>query len=156
MIATINDVQFKELKTFADRRGYFREIIRVTDDPFFDVGFGQWSHSFMFDGIIKAWHYHDIQTDYFYVASGVARIGLCDLRPESSTYKQTMDFVLGDHQPALVVKIPPGIAHGVKAIQGPVNLMYMMSHTYNPDDEIKIPYNSPDIKFDWHQDYIIT
>jgi dTDP-4-dehydrorhamnose 3,5-epimerase len=156
MLASINDVQFKELKTFADRRGYFREIIRVTDDPFFDVGFGQWSHSFMFDGIIKAWHYHNIQTDYFYVASGVARIGLCDLRPESSTYKETMDFVLGDHQAALVVKIPPGVAHGVKAIQGPVNLMYMMSHVYNSTDEIKIPYNTLDINFDWHQDYVIT
>lgn len=156
MNTTINDVQFKELKTFADRRGYFRELIRVTDDPFFDVGFGQWSHSFMFDGIIKAWHYHKIQTDYFYVVSGVARIGLCDLRPDSFTYKQTMDFVMGDHQSAQIVRIPPGIAHGVKAIQGPVNLMYMMSHTYNPNDEIKIPYNTPDINFDWHKDYVIT
>lgn len=156
MEITIDGIQVKELKTFADRRGYFREIIRVTDDPFFDVGFGQWSHSYMFDGIIKAWHFHHIQTDYFYVASGVARVGLCDLRPTSKTYKQTMDFVLGDFQTPYVVKIPPGIAHGVKAIQGPVNLMYMMSHTYNPNDEIKIPYDTKDINFDWHQDYIIT
>jgi dTDP-4-dehydrorhamnose 3,5-epimerase len=156
MEAKIVGVEFKELKTFADRRGYFREIIRVTDDPFFNVGFGQWSHSYMFDGIIKAWHFHKIQTDYFYVASGVARIGLCDLRPDSSTFKQTMDFVMGDFQTAMVVKIPPGVAHGVKAIQGPVNLMYMMSHTYNPSDEIKIPYDSSEINFDWHKDYVIT
>lgn len=153
---SIKGIEFKELKTFSDQRGYFREVIRVTDDPFFEAGFGQWSHSFMFDGVIKAWHFHHIQTDYFYVASGVVRVGLCDLRPDSSTYKQTMDFLMGDYQQATVLKIPPGIAHGVKAVQGPVNLMYVMSHTYNPNDEIKIAYNTPDITFDWHQDYIIT
>jgi dTDP-4-dehydrorhamnose 3,5-epimerase len=152
----IQGVEFKELQTFSDRRGFFREVIRVTDDPFFNVGFGQWSHSFMFDGVIKAWHFHHVQTDYFYVVNGVIRVGLCDLREGSPTYKKTMDFIMGDYQSGSVVKIPPGIAHGVKAIQGPANLMYMMSHTYNPADEIKIPYDSPDIDFNWHQDYVIT
>lgn len=145
----ITGVEFKNLKTHGDERGFFREIIRVTDDPFFDVDFGQWSHSFMYDNVIKAWHYHNIQTDYFYVVSGVLRVGLCDLREHSPTYKQTMDFLMGDYQDAAVVKIPPGIAHGVKVVQGPVNLLYMMSHIYNPEDEIRIPYNSPDIDFDW-------
>ncbi len=60
----ITGVEFKNLKTHGDERGFFREIIRVTDDPFFDVDFGQWSHSFMYDNVIKAWHYHNIQTDY--------------------------------------------------------------------------------------------
>lgn len=149
-------IEFKQLQTFSDKRGFFRELIRVTDDPFFDVGFGQWSHSFMFNGVIKAWHYHNIQTDYFYVASGVARIGLCDLRSDSPTYKKTMDFLMGDYQNGFIVKIPPGIAHGVKAINDSVNLMYLMSHTYNPTDEIKIPYNTKDIDFDWHKDHEIT
>jgi dTDP-4-dehydrorhamnose 3,5-epimerase len=134
--------------THHDDRGYFREIIRVTDG-FFPEGFGQWSHSLMFNGVIKAWHFHKIQTDFFYVCSGVLRVGLCDLRPESVTYKQTMDFLMGDFQTPRIVKIPPGIAHGVKAIQGPVNLFYLMSHTYNPDDEIRLAYNDPQIDFDW-------
>ncbi|MNT42231.1 dTDP-4-dehydrorhamnose 3,5-epimerase [compost metagenome] len=110
----------------------------------------------MFDGVIKAWHFHHLQTDYFYAINGVIRVGLCDLRKDSPTYKSTMDFLLGDYQMPYVVKIPPGIAHGVKAIQGPANLMYMMSHIYNPSDEIKIPYNDPEINFNWHQDYVIT
>jgi dTDP-4-dehydrorhamnose 3,5-epimerase len=144
----IDGVVFKELTTWSDQRGFFREIIRVTDN-FFDCGFGQWSHSLMFDGVIKAWHFHNIQTDFFYVCSGVARVGLCDLRPKSGTYKQTMDFFMGDYQPSRIVKIPPGVAHGVKAIQGPVHLFYITSHTYNPDDEIRIAYNDPQIDFDW-------
>ena len=144
----INGVEIKELKTFNDDRGFFREIIRVTDDFFADQ-FGQWSHSLVFDGVIKAWHFHRIQTDWWYIVSGVLRIGLCDLREESDTYKQTMDFLMGDLQPARVLKIPPGIAHGCKTVQGPVHLFYLTSHVYNPDDEIRIPYNDAEIDFDW-------
>ena len=53
MTSIINDIVIKELNTHTDERGFFREIIRNTDD-FFTEGFGQWSHSLMFDGVIKA------------------------------------------------------------------------------------------------------
>ena len=144
----IDGVVLKKLVTHSDDRGFFREIIRVTDD-FFADGFGQWSHSLMFDNVIKAWHHHKIQTDWWYVCSGVLRVGLCDVRRDSQTYRQTMDFLMGDLQSAQVVKIPPGVAHGCKVVQGPVNLLYVTSHTYNPDDELRIPYNDPEIDFDW-------
>ncbi len=151
----IDGIEFKELKTLTDERGFFRELIRVNDD-FFGEGFGQLSHSYMFNGVIKAWHYHNIQTDWWYVSNGVLRVGLCDLRKESSTYKQTMDFLMGDLQPTQIVKIPPGIAHGCKSIQGPVNLFYITSHVYNPEDEIRIAYDSPEIDFDWLKGAEIT
>ena len=144
----IDGVEFKELKTYNDDRGFFREIIRCNDD-FFSEGFGQWSHSLMFDGVIKAWHYHNIQTDWWYICNGVLRVGLCDLRENSSTYKQTMDLLMGDLQQAKIIKIPPGVAHGCKTVQGPVNLFYITSHVYNPDDEKRISYNDPTIDFDW-------
>lgn len=144
----INGVVLKELVTHSDRRGFFREITRVTDD-FFKDGFGQLSHSLMFDNVIKAWHYHKIQTDWWYMCSGVIRVGLFDLRSDSPTYKRSMDFLMGDLQPPQVIKIPPGIAHGCKTVQGPVNLFYITSHVYNPDDEIRLPYNDPEINFDW-------
>ena len=144
----IEGVVLKELVTHTDDRGFFREIIRATDDAFVE-GFGQWSHSLMFDGVIKAWHYHRIQTDWWYVATGVLRVGLCDLREGSPTFRQTMDFYMGDLQPAKAIKVPPGIAHGCKTIQGPVNLFYFTSHVYDPEDEIRLPYDDPQIEFDW-------
>ncbi|MEE9369912.1 MAG: hypothetical protein V3W45_00445 [Sedimentisphaerales bacterium] len=64
----IEGVVIKELVTHTDQRGFFREIIRQTDD-FFSEGFGQWSHSLMLDGVIKAWHYRKIQTDWCYACS---------------------------------------------------------------------------------------
>jgi dTDP-4-dehydrorhamnose 3,5-epimerase len=144
----ITGVVLKDLITHVDERGFFREIIRVRDE-FFVEGFGQWSHSLMYDGVIKAWHLHHVQTDWWYVGSGVLRVGLCDMRPGSSTYKETMDFLMGDLQPSRVLKVPPGVAHGCKVIQGPVNLFYITSHPYNPDDELRLPYNDPGIEFDW-------
>ena len=144
----INDVVTKNLITHVDDRGFFREIIRV-DDEFIEEGFGQWSHSLMFDNVIKAWHYHKEQTDWWYVCSGVLRVGLSDLRSDSYTYRNTMDFLMGDLQAAQVLKIPPGVAHGCKTVQGPVHLLYITSHVYNPDDEFRIAYDDPEINFDW-------
>lgn len=151
----IQGVVFKELTTHCDERGFFREIIRA-DDDFFAEGFGQWSHSLMYDGVIKAWHFHNIQTDWWYVVSGVLRVGLCDMRQESPTYRQTMDFLMGDFQSARAIRIPAGIAHGCKTVQGPVNLLYVTSHVYNPADEIRIAYNDPEIDFDWLRGPAIT
>ena len=91
----IEGIIVSELQTHIDSRGFFREIVRVTDD-FFAEGFGQWSHSLMFNNVVKAWHYHEIQTDWWYVCSGVLRVGLCDMRPDSKSFKETMDFYMGD------------------------------------------------------------
>jgi dTDP-4-dehydrorhamnose 3,5-epimerase len=118
----IEGVIIKELTTHSDKRGFFREIIRKSDD-FFSEGFGQWSHSLMFNGVTKAWHFHKIQTDWWYVCSGVLRVGLCDMRKDCPTYKQTMEFLMGDQQPSQVLKITPGVAHGCQTVQGPVNML---------------------------------
>lgn len=148
MSKTIEGVVIQDLVTHRDERGFFREVVKRTE-PVFDGHFGQWSHSHMFTGAIKAWHWHRIQTDYWYVVTGVLLVGLCDMRKESPTHKVVMDFLFGDHQPPRMVKIPPGIAHGCKVIQGPVNLFYLTSHPYDPTDELRIPHDDPEIGYDW-------
>ena len=60
----LEGVEIKQLVTNADERGFFREVIRVSD-PFFEQ-FGQWSHSLMHAGTAKAWHIHQLQTDWWY------------------------------------------------------------------------------------------
>ena len=144
----INGVVLKELATHTDERGFFREIIRTTDD-FFAEGFGQWSHSLMYTGVVKAWHIHKVQVDWWYVAGGVLKIALHDTRRDSSTHRKTVDFLLGEGQPARVLRVPPGVAHGCKAVSGPVHLFYVTSKIYNPDDEGRIPYDDPAIGYDW-------
>lgn len=144
----IEGIVLHDLVTHVDERGFFREIIRVTDD-FFKEGFGQWSHSVMYHGAAKAWHIHWQQVDWWYVVGGPLKVALHDLRPDSPTYKQTMEFLMGDHQPARVLKIPPGVAHGCKAIGETAHLFYITSNTYNPADEGRIPHDDRAIGYDW-------
>lgn len=102
----IDGVLLKSLDTHQDERGFFREIIRETDD-FFQEGFGPWSHSLMYPGVIKAWHIHKKQTDWWYVSTGVLKIVLYDKRPESATYRQNMERMPGDGYDPSILKTPP-------------------------------------------------
>ncbi len=144
----IDGVIFKDLVTHGDERGFFREIIRRTDE-FFAEGFGQWSHSLMYQGVIKAWHIHRVQTDWWYVGVGVLKVALYDARPESPSHREIMEAMMGDSQPARVLRIPPGVAHGCKCISGPAHLFYITSTTYDPSDEGRIAYDEPGIGYDW-------
>lgn len=159
----IDDVILKPLTTYADERGFFRELIRVTDD-FFGEGFGQWSHTVMNTGTIKAWHIHQKQVDWWYVPVGMVKAVLVDLRQEGipivlssgipvnvRDYTPTT-FLLGDNHPPAILRIPPGVAHGLKVLQGPAHLFYITSKVYNPDDEGRIPYDA--LGYDWFKQEI--
>jgi dTDP-4-dehydrorhamnose 3,5-epimerase len=144
----IEGVILKALVTHTDERGFFREIIRVTDG-FFREGFGQWSHSLMYTGSAKAWHIHKKQVDWWYVAGGVLKVALHDTRSNSSSHKETMELLMGDNQTAKVLRIPSGVAHGCKCISGPVHLFYITSNVYAPEDEGRIPHDDMEIGYDW-------
>jgi dTDP-4-dehydrorhamnose 3,5-epimerase len=103
----------------------------------------------MYQGVAKAWHIHRVQIDWWYVGSGVLKVALHDTRPESPTHRKTMSFLMGDNQPARVVRIPPGVAHGCKCISGPAHLFYITSQTYNPEDEGRIPFDDAEIGYNW-------
>ena len=65
----IEGVQIKRFRPrIRTERGFFREVVRV-DDGLFGEGFGKVSHSVMYCGVIKAWHIHPTQIDWWYVPS---------------------------------------------------------------------------------------
>ncbi len=144
----IKGIEFKQLVTYTDERGYFREVIRKSDD-FFQEGFAQWSHSMMHAGVAKAWHIHRRQIDWWYVASGILKVALYDRRADSPTHRETMEFLMGDGQTSQVLKVPPGVAHGCKAVSGPVHLFYVTSELYDPTDEGRIAHDDASIGYDW-------
>lgn len=138
---TINGIELKKLVTHSDERGFFREIIRVTDD-FFNEGFGQWSCAMRIAGTGE-WHIHEHQTDWWYVPIGQIEAYLYDSRPGSFTYQERNKFVLGDD---LVLRIPPGVAHAFEVIFEPMYLFYITSCIYDPADEGRIPYDIISLK----------
>ncbi|BEH11544.1 MULTISPECIES: dTDP-4-dehydrorhamnose 3,5-epimerase family protein [Geobacter] len=146
----IDGVVIKDLATHTDERGFFRELIRVTDD-FFSEGFGQLSHSLMYQGVAKAWHIHRTQIDWWYVGCGVLKVALSDRRPDSPTFGTTMELFMGENQPARVLRIPPGVAHGCKCISGPASLFYVTSGVYDPAEEGRIPHDDGLIGYNWQK-----
>ncbi len=144
----ISGVMIKRLVRHKDERGFFEELIRNTDE-FFKEGFGQLSHSFMRKGVIKAWHIHKTQIDWWYVARGDLKAALCDLRQGSKTKYLINEFFLGDHGDNVVIKIPAGVAHGCKVIGDNAELFYVTSKIYNPAEEGRIPFDDSKIGYDW-------
>jgi len=143
----IEGVQCKPLQVHADDRGSFMELLRE-DDPFY-TRFGQSNFSITYPGVVKAWHYHRIQDDLWFVVSGMGQVGLYDLREDSPTYGQTNVFYLGEQNRSLLY-IPHGVAHGYRVLgQSPLALVYHTTHVYNPDDELRRPWNDSTIGFNW-------
>lgn len=141
----IQGVELKKLTTHPDERGFFRELIRQSDEFFSE--FGQWSHSLMYAGTAKAWHVHQRQTDYWYCI-GALKVALYDLREGSPTHGRLQELLMGDRYEAVCLRIPPGVAHGCRALET-THLLYVTSHVYDPADEGRLPHDDPGIGYDW-------
>lgn len=144
----IEGVILRPLVTHGDDRGFFREIIRVTD-AFFDGGFGQLSHSLVHEGVLKAWHGHREQVQWTYVAAGVLHVVMHDERPGSPTEGVTLEWRVGDGQDGRVYRMPPGVVHGYRVLTGPAHVIYVTSGTYDPADEVRLDPDDPRVGFDW-------
>jgi len=160
----IEGVKIKELKVHQDvadkssagqemigeKRGYLMEVVRADEDLL--KKFGQTVFTVAYKGMIKAFHWHQKQDDLWFVASGQARIVLYDKRKDSPTYKQTQVIYAGTDNYKLIV-IPIGVVHGYQVLgDEPVLMFYHITETYNPNDpdEFRIPYDDPEIGFDWN------
>lgn len=143
----IKDVVVKHLVTHQDSRGFFREIVRRSD-PFFAEGFAQWSVSLMWPGVIKAWHIHQRQVDWWYCLTGTLQVALWDRREGSETYGKLLELFLGEQNGGRVLRIPPGVAHGCKAISTrEAILFYVTSNEYDASDEGRLPHDAA--PYDW-------
>jgi dTDP-4-dehydrorhamnose 3,5-epimerase len=154
VLSMIEGVVVKDLVTHTDERGFFREVIRTTDE-FFTVGFGQISHSLVYSGVVKAWHAHRVQTQWTYVLFGLLKVVLYDGRPQSVTHGQITEFLTGDNQTAQVYCFPPGVAHGYRCICGPAHVVYVTSGVYDLSDEVRFPHDDATIGYDWLKEPVI-
>jgi len=145
----ISGVAVKQLKVIPDERGFLMEMLRC-DDPIFKA-FGQVYLSVCYPGVVKGWHYHKLQTDYFTVVKGMLKVVLFDMREESDTCGITNEFFMGEKNPILVV-IPPKVVHGVKAVGSKAGyLVNCPDKPYNHanPDEYRIDPASREIPYDW-------
>ncbi len=145
-VADISGVVLVELDRHSDERGLFVETYRRS---WFPLGreMVQANRSDKQAGALVGLHYHLHQADYWYVTRGRLRVVLHDLRVGSPTEGNTFCFDLGgEHQ--LGVFIPPGIAHGFSTLED-ATLTYLVDGYYNPNDELGVAWDDPDIAADW-------
>lgn len=103
-------------------------------------------------GCVVGLHYHRRQADYWYVPAGTARVVLHDLRAASPTDGVTLTLDLGaradgshDHRG---IYIPPGVAHGFAALTD-MTITYLVDGYYDPEDELGVAWDDPDVGADW-------
>ena len=146
---TIEGVTTRDLRLIPDERGRLMEILRADDKEF--TKFGQVYVTTAYPGVVKAWHYHNLQDDNMTVLKGMAKIVLYDDRESSSTKGLVNEFFVGEHN-HILIHIPKLIWHGFKCISdSEVMIMNIVTECYNyknPDEYRKPPHGS-DIPYDW-------
>ena len=147
----IDGVRVEPIELWPDDRGYFLEIARMGQglSRAFPGASTQVSASLSYPGTIKAFHYHKSQTDLWVPCQGMLQVALADLREGSPTFGVRNTVYAGSLRPRQIL-VPPGVAHGYKVIgQSPAMLVYVTDRYYDPSDEGRLPYDSPEIAYDW-------
>jgi dTDP-4-dehydrorhamnose 3,5-epimerase len=108
---------------FCDDRGYsiMNQLQGVLSPE------GQINYSVQHPGVIKAWHRHKHQTDFWMCLRGHIKVGV---------YREGADFawlhVLGEKQPGALI-IPPTLWHGAATVGNePAGLFYYVTKAYDP------------------------
>jgi dTDP-4-dehydrorhamnose 3,5-epimerase len=146
----IDGVRVRILKRHSDERGSLTEVLRRDWSEF--TKFGQAIVTVNRPGVIRAWHWHDRQTDMIVVIEGRAVVPLYDGRPGSTTNGQVEAYVCGaDDLKAIFV--PPGVWHGYKTVSSePAIILNFPDQVYDPahPDEHRAPHDTPAVPYDWN------
>lgn len=126
---------FVPAQVFADDRGWsiMNQLQGVLGPQ------GQINYSVMYPRVIKAWHRHARQTDFWMCLRGHIKVGVHREQDGASWV-----MVIGEHRPGVMI-IPPPLWHGAATVgHKPAGLLYYVTHAYDPaqPDEDRRPYDS--------------
>ena len=148
----LNGVYLLTPAVHGDERGFFIESwnAQVFRDAGFDLTFVQDNHSRSKGGILRGLHYQTRHTQGKLVRATVGSVFdvAVDLRRDSPTlgqwYGTTLDATR--HQ---MLWIPPGFAHGFYVTSEFAEFQYKCTDRYDPESEISIAWNDPDLAIEW-------
>jgi dTDP-4-dehydrorhamnose 3,5-epimerase len=130
----------------ADQRGRFSETYRRSWFPQ-SREMVQGNRSDKIAGSVVGLHYHLHQSDYWLCPKGTARVVLHDLRRGSPTEGATQAIEISEHN-GWGVFIPPGVAHGFASLTD-LTVTYLVDAYYNPNDELGVAWDDPEIAAEW-------
>jgi dTDP-4-dehydrorhamnose 3,5-epimerase len=145
----IDGVLTRALRVMPDERGWLMEILRGDDPDLFEK-FGQVYVSATYPGVVKAWHYHKAQVDFFACVAGMVKLVLVDTREGSPTQGTINEFYIGNQNPTLV-RVPNLVYHGWKCISPEPSLVVNVPtepYRYSDPDEYRLdPHGT--LPYDW-------
>ncbi|MCX5713769.1 MAG: dTDP-4-dehydrorhamnose 3,5-epimerase family protein [Candidatus Omnitrophica bacterium] len=143
----IDDVKIIPLKQIPDERGKIMHMLKCTD-PYFEK-FGEIYFSVAYPAVIKGWHLHTKQTQFYAVISGMIKLVLFDERKDSKTRGELMEVFTGEDNYQLI-RIPPGITNGYKTIGiKPAIVANCSTEPHDPDEMVRFDPLGDHIKYDW-------
>lgn len=122
---TIQGVKLTPMKFHQSLDGEFAEIARFEGQEKL-----QWNHSILRPQVIKAFHEHSYQKDYWYALEPLIVV-LFDERYKSPTFGNLQRLCLN----RAILEIPIGVIHGVKNPHyKDANLFYMVDNFFNAEE----------------------
>jgi len=139
----INGVIYTPLKKFIDERGWLSEIFRH-DELVPEYHPAMCYVSVTLPGILRGPHEHVDQADLFaWFGPSDFKVTLWDNRPESSTFRNRMEFCAGVNNPGSVI-VPKGVVHCYRCIGNEPGLvlncpnrLFLGQGKQEPVDEIR-------------------
>jgi len=142
-------------RVFEDARGYFLECYNERDmtEAGIEERFVQDNHSYSVRNVVRGLHYQvrHPQGKLVRVAEGEILDVAVDLRSGSSTFGKWHAVTLSS-QNKRILWVPPGFAHGFRALSESAHVLYKATDFYNPELERTILWNDPDLNIDWGLD----
>ena len=139
-------------RVFGDERGYFMETWNAETfrDAGFDLHFVQDNHSRSARGILRGLHYQTRHTQgkLVRVSTGSVFDVVVDVRRDSPTLGDWFGTIL-DAESHRMLWIPPGFAHGFLVLSDSADFQYKCTDRYDPDSEVSIAWNDPQLGIDW-------
>lgn len=151
-------------KEFHDNRGMYAELSRLPEIEL-EIGkaFSVKQVNLAVSNTNVARGFHAENWNKLVTAlTGECFCSLADLRPDSTTFGKTQEFVMGNSKKSLKgsLFISAGIANSICVIEGPVNYLYCVDELYanrDPKFDTAISLFDNDLAVDWpiQQDQMI-
>tara|TARA_B100001121_G_scaffold264246_1_gene245525 strand:- start:285 stop:800 length:516 start_codon:yes stop_codon:yes gene_type:complete len=144
--------KFKDLfiiqnKSFRDKRGYFKELIREEKInkkfPFLVMSFSK-------KNVIRGLHLQKIKSQGKFVSVIKGKIFdvAVDLRKNSKTFGKYYQCTLSEKN-SKSVYIPPGFAHGFQALENENYIIYSCTQYRDSASEKVIKFNDKELNIKW-------
>ncbi len=143
----IRDLIFINNKSFKDKRGYFKELIKEKDlkkkFPFSVVSFSK-------KNVIRGLHLQtkNSQGKFISVIKGKIFDVVVDLRKNSKTFGMHTSTLISEKNSKSIF-IPPGFAHGFCTLSNENYVVYSCTKYREKKYEIGIKYNDKDLNIKW-------